>query len=317
MERCAIFSCLGLGDGLISLVLSHNLALNGARTTTFHPFLQGLQAWFPALPISPFPALESLKEELSRFDRFFIMYERSARMKAIQEHCEKFYPEKTTVLNPIATPKTNYPYWENGRFDGRRPFVDNLYAYARDVLRLPIVTKGNGIVIPSGVVPRRELKRVVIHPMSSRPGKNWPAAKFISLADKLKKSGYQPVFILTSEEKKEWDLTQMQAPSFSNLSEMASYVCESGYMIGNDSGIGHLASCMSLPTLTICRSQVASQFWRPAWSYGRVVAPKEWIPNLKGLRLRDQHWKKWVGVRRVCANFHHLTQNDVQSVHLQ
>jgi heptosyltransferase-3 len=303
MQQCAVFSCLGLGDGLISLVLSHNLCLNGFLTTTFHPFLQGLQEWFPSTPIVPFPPQEEIGDQLAKFDRFFIMYERSSRMRAILEHCEKYYPEKTTVLNPIATPKTDYPYWENGRFDGTRPFVDNLYMFCRDLLKLAVVTKGNGVVIPQGILPRRYLKRVMIHPMSSRPGKNWPQEKFLRLADHLKKKGYRPVFALTEEEKKEWDLKEIESPSFANLSEVAAYVCESGYMVGNDSGIGHLASCFSLPTVTICRSPQALDFWRPAWSRGDVVGPYGWIPNIKGLRLRDEHWKKWVSVSRVLSSF--------------
>src|SRR5690348_18510042 len=42
MQHCAVFSCQGMGDGLISLVLSNNLHLNGAEATTFHPFLNEL-----------------------------------------------------------------------------------------------------------------------------------------------------------------------------------------------------------------------------------------------------------------------------------
>ncbi len=315
MQTCAVFSCLGLGDGLISLVLSHNLSLNGYQVTTFHPFLHGMQEWFPSTPLTPFPPLDQLDEHLARFDRFFLMYERSDRMRAIQAYLEKTYPEKITVLNPIATPKTNYPYWGNGRFDGRRPFVDNLYAYCRDLLRLPVVTKGNGIVIPQAVVPRRHLNRVVIHPMSSRAGKNWPAHKFIQLAKRLKSLRYQPVLILTELEKKEWDLNEIEAPSFSSLGEVAAFVCESGYLIGNCSGMGHLASCLSLPTVTICRSRQASDFWRPGWSPGTVVAPFDWIPNLKGMRLRDEHWKKWVSVGRVFSTFLRLTCGDALLAH--
>ena len=74
-------------------------------------------------------------------------------------------------------------------------------------------------------------------------------------------------------------------------------------MIGNDSGVGHLASCLGIPTLTICRSQMAANFWRPGWSKGAVITPPAWVPNLKGLRLRDQHWQKFISVKKVYKTF--------------
>jgi hypothetical protein len=290
---------MGMGDGLIALVLSNNLHLNGGEVVTFHPFLGALQTWFPHLPIRCFPSLENVTSTLQQFDRFFIVYEKSPWMQGILQHCQKFYRDQTTVLNPIATPKRNYPYWEGGRFDGNRTFVENLYAFCKDMLGCPVVTRSNGIVRPEGVAPRRALRRIVIHPCSSREGKNWPREKFLELAQRLKALDYTPAWILTREERQGWDTQGLEAPQFACLSEMASYVAESGAMIGNDSGIGHLASCLGLSTLTICRSMQVSKFWRPAWGPGEVIAPSSWIPNVKGLRLRDKYWKKWISTSKV------------------
>ena len=306
MKRCAVFSCLGLGDGLIALVLSNNLQLNGYAVTTFHPFLDALQEWFPHLPLKRFPACEDLQD----YDRFFIIYEKSPWMQAILAYCEKHYPEKTTVLNPIATARCDYAYWEHGKFDGNRPFVDNLYVFCKDLLRLPILTKGNGIVIPDYVQPKLHADRIIFHPSSSRAGKNWPEQKYRELGQRLKGQGLQPVFILTPEERQEWDITEAEAPLFADLRETAAFICESGFMIGNCSGIGHLASCLGLSTLTICRSKQTSLFWRPAWSVGEVITPSPWIPNLKGLRLRDQHWKKWITIDRVLKSFQRLKNEE-------
>ena len=303
VQRCAVFSCLGMGDGLIALVLSNNLHLNGGTVTTFHPFLDSLQSWFPHLPIRRFPFIEDLESTLNEFDRFFIVYEKSDRMQAVLNYCLKFHRDKTVVLNPIATERRDYPYWEEGRFDGGRPFVENLYTFCKDVLRFTVVTKSNGLSPPEGVRARCYENRVIIHPCSSREGKNWPKEKYLRLKRHLQDNSFEPRFILTNEERKGWDLTEEEAPLFSNLSEIASYVAESGSMIGNDSGIGHLASCLGLPTITICRSVQASKFWRPGWARGEVITPSPWIPNIKGLRLRDQHWKKWISVRRVFNRF--------------
>lgn len=112
--RCGVFSCRGLGDGLIALVLSHNLKINGHRVETFHPFLSGLQEWFPSLILRPFPAVS----ELDTFDRFFIIYEKTEWMAKVLEFALSRYPERTVVLNPIATRNRNYPYWNKENLMG-------------------------------------------------------------------------------------------------------------------------------------------------------------------------------------------------------
>ncbi len=302
MKKCAVFSCKGLGDGLIALVLSNNLHVNGATVTTFHPFLQEMQRWFPYLSIRPFPTMEQLVE----FDAFFFIYEKSPWMQPLLAHCEKQYPQQTVVLNPIATYNKDCPYWEIGKFDGRRTFVDNIFSFCRESLYLKLLTKSNGICVPDESLQERHIKRVILHPMSSRTGKNWPREKFIELANALVSLGFEPVFILGPEERKEWDLSTICAPLFENMEQLASFISASSYMIGNDSGIGHLASCLGLPTVTICRSFHTAQFWRPSWERGKVIAPYRWIPNIKGMRLRDQYWKKWISVKRVLKNFLHL-----------
>lgn len=281
---------MGLGDGLITLILSNNLAKAGHLVDTYHPTMQGMQSWFPSLPILPFPS-----GELPPYDHYFIVYEKSPWMEAILSHCLRHFPTQTTVLNPIATPHCDYPYWEEGRFDGSKPFADNLVNFCRDILKLPHPTKENGIEPPRDL--SKNLRRVVIHPTSSRAGKNWTKSKFLKLARRLEADGLEPAFILTEKEKVDWP--EVEAPTIRSLSDLARFVAESGSMVGNDSGIGHLASCLGLPTLIICRSKLAADFWRPAWRRGEVIYPPSWIPNLKGMRWRDRHWQKFISASRV------------------
>ncbi len=299
MKKAAVFSCKGLGDGLLALVLSYNLNQNGFSACTFHNSLSELQAWFPGLSLQPFP--EKLPLD---FDRYFIIYENSPWMLSILKECESRFPDKTIILNPIATPNCDYPYWEQGRFNGRLPFAENLFLFCKNQLGFSSATKKNGIQAPASVSCRKYLSRVVIHPTSSRQGKNWSKEKYIQLGKRLKEKGFDPVFILGENEKESWE--SENSKTFASLSDLAHFVAESGYMIGNDSGIGHLASCLGLPTLTICRSKMAADFWRPAWSKGEIVTAPHWIPNLKGFRLRDQHWQHFVLLRTVLKKFEAL-----------
>ena len=290
----AVFSCIGLGDGLLSLILSHNLTLAGHKVDTYHPFLEQMQPLFPHLPLYPRP---SHFDYLHNYDHLFFIYEKAEWMAGQISYAQKHFPKKVTILNPIATPRCDYPYWEQGRFDGTRPFADNLATYCRERLHIEGATKHNGFMLPVTVQKKAYPKRIIIHPTSSRPGKNWTKERFLKLADQLEQKGYEPVFILTEEEKKYWP--QVKAPYFKDLIDLTFFIAESAAMIGNDSGIGHLSSLVGLSTLIICRSQMAADFWRPSWTSGSVIIPPRWIPNLKGCRLRDKKWQFFVPVKKV------------------
>lgn len=294
----AIFPCIGLGDGLISNVLAHNLALAGHKVTVYHPILPHLQPLFPNLSFSNRP--DALPPSL---DHYLFFYEKLPWMQTMIESAG----EKATILNPIATPNTDYPYWEEGEFDGRIPFAHNLVHYLKKKWEIKDPILSNGIKLPPEVIPRKYPKRVIIHPTSSRPGKNWSQKKFLQLANRLNNEGYEPSFILTKDEQESWP--DVGAPKFTNLCELAAYIAESGSMIGNDSGIGHLASCLGIPTLTICRSQMSADFWRPAFHDGEVVVPPRLIPNIKGLRLRDQRWQAFVSTTKVIQRWEMLKKN--------
>lgn len=296
-KRAAVFSCLGIGDGLIALVLSNNLNQSGLEVTTFHPTLSALQEWFPHLPIRPFPS----PEVLDGFDEVYIMYEKTPQMQAIIAASS---PERTKILNPIATKNHDYPYWEVGRFEGDRTFVDNIVTFCQKQLKMPMPTKSCGIIPPQGVTPRKYPRRIVIHPMSSRPGKNWLKKRFEKVARILNEEGYEPVFVMSPDERDEWKA--WKPPTFKSLNDLAAFVCESGGMIGNDSGIGHLASALGLPTVTLCRTKQIATFWRPSWSEGVVLFPPAIVPNLKGMRLRDKYWKELISTRRVLNSFKSL-----------
>ena len=75
-------------------------------------------------------------------------------------------------------------------------------------------------------------------------------------------------FVIAPHERERWrDLAALDiaAPHFANLHELACCVYESGWFIGNDSGIGHLASNLGIPSLSLFRRRRVAERWRPAW----------------------------------------------------
>lgn len=303
-KTAAVFSCQGLGDGLIALVLSNNLQLNGYKATTFHPSLTTLQSWFPTLPIEPLS--QDIQEQLHTLDRLFIFVENTPPMTSLLSYALKHHRQKTVVINPIATANRDYPYWQEAKFDGTKSFVDNLFTFSQHILKLPVCTKSNGITPLSSLQFQRYPRRILLHPSSSREGKNWSAHKFLALAEQLRKEGFLPQFILHPLERPKWNLSQEQAPIIADLSDLASLIYESGCLIGNDSGPGHLASCLRIPTLSLFRNEKIARFWRPGWGLSEVICPPRWVPNCKGMRWRDQFWQQWISVATVRRSFDKL-----------
>ena len=133
----------------------------------------------------------------------------------------------------------------------------------------------------------------------------------------MRKNGIDPVIIAGGvNDEGDWRSYiapyKLEMPSFHSLNELARYLYESGYLIGNDSGIGHMASSFSVPTVIISRRKSVAKFWKPAWAPCRSVTPNSLIPNIRGFRLRDRKWKSFISVKkvlkafeRVCKMTHH------------
>ncbi len=153
--------------------------------------------------------------------------------------------------------------------------AENLYRASFQLLGEPI-GRGNGILPKAGLILKKHPKRLLIHPFSHEAFKNWSLHKFIALFHKLKKKGFEPVFIM--EECSEKLLHHLQSLSIpclfgKSLSDIAGLIFESGGVIGNDSFACHLASNLGIPSLVVgdCPKRLA--LWRPGWHFSEVVTP--------------------------------------------
>ncbi|WP_309235085.1 glycosyltransferase family 9 protein [Paraburkholderia youngii] len=80
-------------------------------------------------------------------------------------------------------------------------------------------------------------------------------------------------------------------------------MAEAGWFIGNDSGLGHLASAIGVPTLSLFMRSGLARTCRPGWSPGAIVLPLNVVPTG---RLRERCWKRLMSVRRVLRGFETL-----------
>lgn len=291
-EAIAVIGGQGLGDNLIEMVIANNAVLAGYRATMFSTILSGMTEWFPKVRI-----LESLQPD--RFDTDLVDYARI------------FWPNLPAghVTNQaILCRWVEYePMYQKGNSQ-----VENMVSISRQVLRLSKPVADNGIQAPAGLAWRRHPKRVCIHPTSAEVSKNWLPQRFVQLGKRLKRAGFEVCFIMSASEQAAWaPVIEKAFPlyGFPSVGECAAFTYESGFFIGNDSGGGHLASCLQIPTLSIHGRRAKARLWKPGWGKVEVITPRV---NLIGSYLRQHYWKYFLSVTTVERRFHALVRNMTQ-----
>jgi ADP-heptose:LPS heptosyltransferase len=286
-HKVGLVCARGLGDALLFMILAHNLTLSGKKVTLFSSILCELKEWFPSVTILPHPQSDSFSLSFSPFDTLI-----AADHSIIKDHHS--FGNQLVIL-------------KESHFDRRQTMVENLKNVCVERLHLPFAYTSNGIKPPDSLTSKKYKRRVILHPMSSNKKKNWPAAKFIRLATLLEKEGYDPFFCMSPSEAKQWQawIHKERLPTFLSVRALAEFVYESGYFIGNDSGVGHLASALQIPTLSLFARKSYSTLWRPGWGQGVVITPPEILP---GSRLKQKYWQALLSVPRVLKAFLKLSR---------
>ncbi len=289
LPNFALVSAPGLGDALLFMILSHNLTKAGYSATTFSSLLCELKEWFPGQTILPFPAPEQVYPTFSSFDTV-----------VAADH--SMVSEKNDFGNHFISLKEK-------AFIRSKTMVINLTEVCQKRLHLPHADGLNGITPPRHLTWRKIPKRVVIHPSSSTERKNWSWHQFLELSQKLEAEGFETFFTLSRDEYPAWKglIDDSKLPFFKDLSETAAFIYESGFLIGNDSGPGHLASALHIPTLSLFARKGYSRLWRPGWGPGVVVAPSSFIP---ATRYKEKNWRRLLSVNKVFRAFQQLVERE-------
>jgi ADP-heptose:LPS heptosyltransferase len=305
MRPAAILCASGIGDGLLMMIGAHHLKCAGFVPTIYHDKAHILSPLFEKAHFLPHVSLEELEETLKKYDHVVIENDNSTRAWRLFELRKKGKLKNLTFFFP--TPSANQ---ERGDllFDPKKGVATNLSIACEKLLKTP-PSKENGLSIHPEKTFKKYPKRVVIHPTSNDPKRNWKQSQFIHLGKKLKKDGYTVSFCVGPHERKEWEgVKGIDLPHFKDLREVKDFIYESGFLIGNDSGLGHLASNLGIPTLTVSGNPKRVRLWRPDWALGKVVIPPFPLPNFKGIhfRIRENLWQPFIPVSRVYKQFKEL-----------
>ncbi len=105
--------------------------------------------------------------------------------------------------------------------------------------------------------PNKGGRQLVIHTGAAQPTRQWGHAKFEEIARRLRTNG--------------WQVTLIDETS-GGIEEMINALTGADRFLGNDSGPGHLAALLGVPTFTIFGAQTAANFSpshpRAAWIEG-------------------------------------------------
>lgn len=321
----AVVPSMGLGDSLVYLLVANNLARAGFRVTVLSNHLASLAGWLPDLQVLPFPKPEYTYDLCSAYDlvisdcgsivtsiprdpewlaqRFVFVGTLKVKPGYIQSHSEllkqRLGDEKAALLHDLAAAAGPI----RTIADDSVTMVEQAVEFCRARLAISGASAETGLVVPQAFVGRRYRQRVMIHPTSYNVKKNWPYTKYLQLARRLQRKGFDPQFVLSPKERMEWAShfePEFKVPQFANTQELAAYLYESGYVIGNDSGVGHLASALGVPVLTIYRKRRDGFCWRPGWGNNLVVRP---IISMGAFR---RAWSFFLSVSRVDKAFSRL-----------
>lgn len=277
-----------LGDSLILMTAVNNLVRNGHAVTVFGDYARALAPCFPSARIeAAISDPVAARVRLAGFDTVFQMDGK----RPLRDILNAGVHPRIRLLSGLPTLATS------------APMCERVAGYCRDTLQLDDVVTDNGIQASAGRIARRARQRVAIHPTASIPVKQWPQEKFVALARALHARGLSPHFVVTPAEEAQWRALApagSHVQAFAELAELADFLFECAYFIGNDSGIGHLASCLGVPTLSLFMRRGLARTWRPGWAEGRVTTP----PALPiGGALRERYWKQLLSARRVARAF--------------
>lgn len=290
LRKIAVVTAAGIGDGLILHIASHNLRESGWEVTTFNDHLASFGKWLAGYQFAPQPPLDDLEEIFGNFDAIFLQHDNSQKAKKIAS-----LPMPVYIFYGSHIPSKHGPFRE--KFDyvcnGEKTMVFNIVRAIGKITGA--CSTENGLKPPLGAYFRKYPKRIAIHPTSTEEERNWPKSSFLLLAEKLIHQGFEPIFTVSPKEREAWG-----APLFPTLESLTTFLYESGGFIGNDSGLGHIASYLKLPYLVIGKNASHLDLWRPGWTPGQIAVPPLWSSYFKWTRKK---WKSFISVRSVIKRF--------------
>lgn len=334
----ALVSYDSLGDSLIYIMISENLRANGFNVTIFGNIAHELRSWIPQIKTQPLPAIDDLDEALATFTFTLMSPPAALRSKLTPEFC-RIAREKWALICQKAPDEWAFDHYQRlsrqlskDELDSLRGLpncsgpirfkdfsqesvVDITLEFMREKMQLDTLVRNVPLSPPEGIEKGRHPRRVVVSPDSAGPSKKeWSPGAFLKLCKLLRLNDFDPKIVVSPQNHARWTMLaegEFEVPLFPQISDLAAFIYESGALIANDSGNGHLASFLGVPVITIYRKRNRYFHWRPDWGPAKVICPSFRLP----WPGEDAIWRPFIGKKRILEALKTLqsitkTQND-------
>lgn len=314
--KIAYIASNGLGDGVIQSLIAQNISKLGHEVTYYHDLIGQLAPIFTKLEV----ALASSLTTTSMADFDWLLIDKGYKgLEAIQRNLalskkavifsmSKTKPHKkqinSVLFNAPVTGENKFLHKFNGACirSNKHWSKESVASQSINIFRgeaSPSVPDARlSLSIPEEWYQKKAGQRVLIHPKSSSESKNWPANNYIQLAELIREFGLDPVFTMAPSELDAWSREKgaenFKCEVFDSIYDLAKFYFRSSLFIGNDSGNGHLASLLDLPTITVYHKAKGHFPWRPSWGENTIIKPS-FLYGLIGSGL----WKKSITTKQV------------------
>jgi Glycosyltransferase family 9 (heptosyltransferase) len=299
MESIAIIPSKGLGDLCVTLGMAYNLSKK-FKVTVFHPLLKDIKDFFPFIEAKVRPS-DPKDIDPADYNYCLLVYEDSLFFNTFHQALELKFQNRLITFNPVVTNKADYKFCDNYFFNCQKSFSSNLNIFAKRHFNIDIEDKTSGFQPSTSKDP----KLIVFHVTASKESKSWPHLRFLKLKTKLEKAGFRVIFATLPHETSA--IAKGLYSGLNNLNELAETLAKASLLIANESGVAHLASALKTPSIVLCRNKRIQKFWGADYEGTCYpVFPSSFIPNLKGLRIRDKFWKYFISVTQVQSKVKNL-----------
>lgn len=141
---------------------------------------------------------------------------------------------------------------------------------------------------------------VAIHCGAGQKTRVWPLERYAVIVTRLREMGFKPEIICDADQVSWWRAHGEETVVPSSLGELIQELKKAALFVGNDSGPGHLAASLGVPTFTIFGNQVPSRFSplneKSQWVEGHACQFK---PCYDNCRFNEPECLKKVAVEEV------------------
>ncbi len=305
-KKAAILPTVSIGDAVLMMIVCYHLKKLNYDITIYHDSLITFQNWCPKYNLKKYCS----HLNFSYYDLIIMQNDNKQKVK----NFKKLRKEKK--LKNLSIVYFSYKKSKHGNLDSKDIVLNEQFTIVEALSKAcqnyfkTNYSSNTGIEVPKNLKHKKYKNRVVIHPTSGSHLKNWSKHKFIKLAVKLKKRGFDPVITVSSEEIKDWKEVlkhNISLPLLPNISDLSTYIYESSYFIGNDSLAGHLASYFEIPSIIVASNRKQMISWQPGWQKAKLIFPPLWLLNTKYLRLKEKYWQPFISVNKVFRSFKSIT----------